>query len=213
MTCVPSGLISLWIATGSSRTSNCPSVDSQWDGIPFRHPLLSPSTSSNRLCNAQHMSIVSSAAAVLCNLIPFSKILQRPRHGLQTTHRLIPSEMEFQSAIHCSVRQCQVIDYANAQHVSLVSSVAAVLCNLIPVFKIPQRPRHGLQTTHRLIPGEMDFHSAIHCSVRQCQVIDYAMHNTWASCHRLQQCCVILSLSSKSSSNPLKFQMCIPRLT
>ncbi len=141
MTCVPSGLISLWIATGSSRTSKCPSVDSQWDRIPFRHPLLSPSTWSNRLCNAQHVSLVSSAAAVLCNLFPFSKILLRPRHGLQTTHRLIPSEMEF--------------------------------------------------------------HSAIHCSVRQCQVIDYAMLSTWASCHRLQQCCVILSLSSKSPNDPV----------
>lgn len=60
--------------------------------------------------------------------------------------------------------------------------------------------------------SDMEFHSAIHFSVHPCWVTECAMHDMlWAiGCSWLwQQCCVIVSLSSKSSGDVVKTQMYI----
>ena len=68
----------LRMACGRSSKSKSPfrSVI-QNDGIPFSHPLLKPSTSSNMLCKAQHVSHTLSAACVECNRIPVFRMRHR----------------------------------------------------------------------------------------------------------------------------------------
>ena len=63
------------IASGISLSWNCPLCNSQWEGTPFCHPTLRPSTSNSMLCKAQQVSHMLSAALVLWTQIPLFSTL------------------------------------------------------------------------------------------------------------------------------------------